>query len=303
MPGEFVCPPGADRAVKTPAPPDERRGDGDLPPPVSGPAAFPEEENAGEGRARSGRGLERGVKVLIAAAASVLVLELVWLLAISPCMPLSRIEVTGFPGLERAEILRQAGVGERASYVSVDRRAVEKNLEKIKEVESARVTKHFPGTLKILVLPRTPVAVAFTVEGGRRVPLYLDRHGVAFKTVRETRSLPVISGLSLAEGETLSPLYLPLFASLDRIRYADAELLGTVSEITINKKLFDGFDLVLYPVHSPIRVRLESALNEETLRYVMLMLDVLSSNNQEIEEIDFRTGTASYRLKEVPSGQ
>ncbi|MDR1444762.1 MAG: FtsQ-type POTRA domain-containing protein [Treponema sp.] len=255
---------------------------------------------------REGGGLEKGIKVLIIAAASVLALELIWLLVISPCMPLSRIDVTSIPGLERAEVLSRGGIGERSSYISVNGRTVEKNLETIKEVESARVTKQFPGTVKILLVPRAAVAMAFTVIDERQVPVYFDRHGIVFKTggaPSGTRSMPVISGLPLADDKPLSALYQPLFASLDRIRYADSELLGAISEIKINKKPFDGFDLILYPVHSPIRVRLEPVLNEETLRYVMLMIDVLSSKNQEIDEIDFRTGTASYKLKEVSSGQ
>ncbi|MDR1025133.1 MAG: FtsQ-type POTRA domain-containing protein [Treponema sp.] len=259
-----------------------------------------------EPKNREGRGLERGIKVLIIAAASVLGLELVWLLVISPCMPLSRIDITGFPGLDRAEVLSRGGIGERSSYVSVNRQAVEKNLETIKEVESARVTKHFPGTVKILLVPRVAVAMAFTVINERQVPVYFDRHGIAFKTggvPYGALSMPVISGLPLEEDKPLSALYQPLFASLDKIRYADNELLGAISEIKINKKPFNGFDLILYPVHSPIRVRLEPVLNDETLRYVMLVLDVLASKNQEIDEIDFRTGTASYELKEASSVQ
>jgi cell division protein FtsQ len=255
---------------------------------------------------RESRGLEKGAKVLIIATASVLVLELIWFLAISPCMPLSRVEITGFPGLERAEVLSRSGIGERSSYVSVNRQTVEKNLEAIKEVESATVSKHFPGTVKIRLVPRVAVAMAFTVIDERRVPVYFDRRGIAFKTggvPSGALSMPVISGLPLEEDKPLSALYQPLFASLDRIRYADSELLEAISEIKINKKPFSGFDLILYPVHSPIRVRLEPALNGETLRYVMLMLDVLASKNQEIDEIDFRTGTASYELKEASSVQ
>jgi cell division protein FtsQ len=259
-----------------------------------------------EPKNREDRGLEKGIKVLIIAVASVLVLELIWFLVISPCMPLSRIDITGFPGLERAEVLGRGGIGERSSYISVNRQTVEKKLEAIKEVESARVTKHFPGTVKILLVPRAAVAMAFTVINERQVPVYFDRNGIAFKTggvPNGALSMPVISGLPLEEGRPLSALYQPLFASLDRIRYADSELLGAISEIKINKKPFNGFDLTLYPVHSPIRVRLEPALNDETLRYVMLMLDVLASKNQEIDEIDFRTGTASYELKEASSVQ
>jgi cell division protein FtsQ len=261
------------------------------------------EDEAWEGGTR--RGLEKGIKALIIAAASVLVLELLWLLVISPCMPLSHVDVTSFPGLERGEVLLRGGIGERSSYISVKPRLIEENLETIKEVESARVTKHFPNTVKVLLVPRVAVAMAFTRIDGRQVPVYFDRHGIAFKTgpsPYSAQSLPVISGLPLADGRPLSAMYLPLFASLDRIRYADPQLMGAISEIRVNKKPFDGFDLVLYPVHSPIRIRLEPGLNEETLRYVMLMLDVFASKNSEIEEIDFRTETASYKLKEASSG-
>jgi cell division protein FtsQ len=250
-------------------------------------------------------GFEKGIKVLIVAAASVLVLELIWLLVISPCMPLSHVDVVSFPGLDRAEILFHAGIGERASYISVNRRVIEKNLETIKEVESARVTKHFPSSVKILVVPRVAIAMAFIQREGRQVPVYFDRHGIAFKTGGSpylAQSLPIISGLPLAEDKPLSAMYLPLFAGLDRIRYADSRLLEVVSEIEVNRKPFDGFDVILYPVHSPIRVRLEPDLNEETLRYVMLMLDVFASKNSGIEEIDFRTETASYKFKEASSG-
>jgi cell division protein FtsQ len=249
------------------------------------------------------RGFERGIKILIFAAAAVLVLELLWLLVIGPCMPLSRIEVTSFPGLERTEVLLRAGIGETASYISVNSRLAEKNLETIKEVESARVTKRFPNGLKILLIPRVAIAMAFIRIDGRQVPVYFDRHGIAFKIGGSPQgSLPVISGLPLAEDKPLAAMYLSLFASLDRINFSNPKLLGVISEIRVNKKPFDGFDLVLYPVHNPIRVRLEPDLNEETLQYVMLMLDVFASRNSEVEEIDFRTGTASYTLKEASSG-
>ncbi|MDR2177843.1 MAG: FtsQ-type POTRA domain-containing protein [Treponema sp.] len=327
MPDEFAYSPRISQAVPGEAPDslivrgafEDSRGAGQVlsedpfpdsvfprdPPPPG------EDGSAGHGTGEQaevseGGRLEKGVKMIIIAAAAVLLLELGWFLLISPCMPLSRVEVTSFPGLEREEILFWGGIGARSSFISVDPREVEKNLERIKEVETARVTRHFPGTVKILVLPRVAVAMAFTIVDGRQVPVYFDRHGVAFKTggdPGEAQSLPVLSGLPLEADKPLSPLYLSLFTSLDRIRSANATLLGAISEIKINKKPFDGFDLILYPVHSPIRIRVESTLTEETLRYVMLVLDVLIQENQEIEEIDFRTGTASYKLKEVPSGQ
>jgi cell division protein FtsQ len=221
-------------------------------------------------------GLEKGIKIIIIAAASVLALELLWIFVISPCMPLSRLEVTGFPGLGREEALRLAGIGERASYISINPRAVEKKLEAVREVESVRVTRRFPNSVTILLVPRVAVAMAFDRIGGRQTPLYFDRHGVLFKaggSLSPAQSpqgghpgLPVISGLPLEEDKALPAIYLPLFASLDKIRGAEPRLLEAISEIRVNRKLFDGFDLVLYPVHSSIRVRLEPGLSEETLR-------------------------------------
>jgi cell division protein FtsQ len=297
MSGEFIY------TAASPLGNDRISGDARLEPPLA-EADYKAEEVQKAG------GLETGIKVLIIAAASVLILELLWLLVISPCMPLSRLEVASFSGLDREEVLRRAGIGERSSYISVKPQIVEKNLEALKEVESARVIKRFPNSVSILVVPRVAVAMAFDQVEGRQRPVYFDRHGILFKiggSLSPAQSpyaahlgLPVISGLPM-EGP-LPAIYLPLFANLDQIRYADPQLLLTISEIRVNRKPFDGFDLVLYPVHSPIRVRLESKLTEETLRYVMLMLNVFAERNQEIEEIDFRTETASYKLKEVSSG-
>jgi hypothetical protein len=42
-------------------------------------------------------------------------------------------------------------------------------------------------------------------------------------------------------------------------------------------------------------------LNEETLRYTLLMVDVLSQNESGIDSLDFRSGIASYIPKEASS--
>jgi cell division protein FtsQ len=269
---------------------------------------FPLREEAEHEGGDRKAGLEKGIKVLIIAAVSVLALELLWILAISPCMPLSRLELSGFSGLDREELLRRAGIGERASYISIKPRSVEKNLGTLRELESVRVIKRFPSSVTILMVPRTAVAMAFDRIDGRQTPVYFDRRGILFKIGGPPPSgqgtpqggLPVISGLPPGD-KPLPAIYLPLFASLDRIRAAEPRLLEAISEIRVNRKPFDGFDLVLYPVHSSIRIRLEPTLSEETLRYVLLMLDVFAEGEQEIEEIDFRTETASYRLKEASS--
>jgi cell division protein FtsQ len=269
-------------------------------------------KSAAAGRS-AGSGIEKALKALIIGAAAILVLELVWLLAVSPCMPLSKIEVLSFPGISREEILAAAGIGEQSSYVSVNTARVERALESLYAVESAKVLKRFPNAIRIVLIPRSAAGVSLARLDGKIIPVYFDRTGLVFKIgkereegIQELPQLPIISGLVFENpslGMKLPTLFSPLLARLEDIRAASPELLAAISEIRINRKAFDGFDLILYPIHSAVRIRLEPDLNEASLRYVMLMLDVFASKHSEIEEIDFRAETASYKEKEASSGK
>jgi cell division protein FtsQ len=233
--------------------------------------------------------------------------ELTWLLGISPLRPFSRIDVSGYEGMGREEILVKAGITPNTSYFSSDVEAMESALMKISSLESARVFKFFPGRLKIVLEGRRPVAAALASLDGRIVPVIFDSQGVIFEIGGKDGSfsgiLPVISGLVITEpvpGMKLPGLFVPFFKELEKIEMSAPELLGAISEIKINRKAFDGFDLVLYPVHKKIKVRL-SELNEDMLRYTLLMIDVLESNENGVDSLDFRSGIASYIPKEASS--
>jgi cell division protein FtsQ len=171
------------------------------------------------------------------------------------------------------------------------------------------VIKRFPNRVELVLDPRRPAAMAFVDQGGRTFPALIDGDGMIFSVGREGlqggEALPVISGLVLDgvfSGMKLPRIYSPLFLKLETLAREAPELLATISEIKINQKNYDGYDLTLYPAHRGVRVRVSQDLNEETLRYMLLMLDVLSEKSPGIEEIDFRTGTASYTIKEAYSG-
>jgi hypothetical protein len=53
--------------------------------------------------------------------------------------------------------------------------------------------------------------------------------------------------------------------------------------------------LVLYPVHSGVRVLMDKALNEDALQYMMVALDVANAMDTEVKEIDLRYGSAAFR--------
>jgi cell division protein FtsQ len=277
---------------------------------MSGDYIFPEDALPSESAVSSG--LEKTLKRFIIIAAIILGAELVWLLVVSPCMPLSKVDVTGLPELDKAAVLAAAGIGSRSSYLSVDVRAAEKALETLSQVGSARVIKRFPDSVRIVLEGRKAVALSLVPIDGRIYPVFFDREGVVFKVGTgwpepETVSsaLPIISGLVFEQyplGSRLAPLFHTLLSGIEAIGNSAPELLAAISEIRINRKVYDGYDLILYPVHSPIRVRLEADLTVDKLRYALLMIDVAAARGNFVEEIDFRSGTASYTEKEVSPG-
>jgi cell division protein FtsQ len=254
---------------------------------------------------------DRLLKRLIMIVMLILAAELIWLAGISPCMPLSSVEVSGIPGVDRGTVLTLAEIDGQSSYMSVRPGKIEEALMAIPQVGAVRVTKQFPSKVRILLESRKAVALSLAGIGGRIRPVYFDKNGVVFKIGGAESlgdlpsSMPIISGLIFEQatvGMRLPPEFTEFFTELERIGDDAPELLAALSEIRINKKAYDGFDLVLYPVHNPVKVRVGSDLNENLLRYMILVIDVFKNKGVDVEEIDFRTGTASYTVKEVSSG-
>jgi cell division protein FtsQ len=248
---------------------------------------------------------------LIILVAGIMTAELLWLFGITPLLPLSVVEVDGVPGIDRASLLASAGISARSSYFTVNAARAEKNLERLHQVESARVVKQYPDTVRIFIEHRRPAALSLVnTGGGRIVPVYIDKHGrlIQIGGVLDaglSAPFPIVSGIDfprLEEGARLPAELEGFFGRLDSINENAPELLAFVSEIVINKKAYNGFDLVLYPVNSGIKFRMEPDLNEDALRYMILMTDVFDSAGVPAGEVDLRNGTASYIVKEARSG-
>ncbi|MFA6506830.1 MAG: FtsQ-type POTRA domain-containing protein [Treponemataceae bacterium] len=250
--------------------------------------------------------IERALKWSVLALAVVLVVEAVWFLIAVPCMPLRSVEIFGADGLSRSSLYLAAGLKEKTSFFSLDARSVKRGIESLAVVESVSVVRRFPDGVRINVVMRSQVAVALAVTSdARTLPVSIDRNGVVFKVgsgvAGSGASGPIISGLLFENPQPgiKLPLFLhSLVADLARLRAENPALLDALSEIRVVKKGYDAYELVLYPSYRAVRVRIGSQLNEDVLRYMMLLLDVLASKGIETDELDFRTGTAAYRTKE-----
>jgi len=255
---------------------------------------------------KSSQKVEKGLKRLLIIAAVILSGEIIWLFGISPFIPFSSVEVHGIAGLTREQILYLCGINDGSSFFSTNANVVKEKISSNILVESAVVIKRFPDKLSIFLNPRQPVAVALANINSKQVMVYIDRHGVFYKMENgnslEKTGIPVISGLEIENTHLnmrLPPPLIPLAKNLGEISAASPELLSAISEIRIEKKEWDGYDLVLFPVHSNIRVRVENNLTENTLRYMLLVLNVFENDIQHPKEIDFRSGMGSYKFEEL----
>ncbi|MDR2444847.1 MAG: FtsQ-type POTRA domain-containing protein [Spirochaetaceae bacterium] len=249
---------------------------------------------------------EKPLKRILIACSILLAGELLWLFVISPCMPLGTVDIKGLDGISRTVVLEHAGIDSRSSFMSVNA-AMAEALLAIPAIEKVKVVKHFPDSIEIVITNRVPVAAGTADIGGRTFPVFFDKDGVLFQIGRgggatEGAALPVISGLvfeNIEPGLRLPEFLLPLFNELHTLRIDAPELLSTISEIQINKKKYDAYELTLYPVHNPARIRIGQHITEDKLRYMLLLLDVLNERGVALDELDFRTGTASYKVREM----
>jgi cell division protein FtsQ len=226
---------------------------------------------------------------------------LLWIFCISPCMVPAKIEVKSFQGLSRADVINIAGLGGNAAYFSIDAEEAERRLAGYYLVESARVVKRFPDRLSVFLEPRRAVAMVFANVNGKTQPVYFDRNGVAFKIGNATGEtplswLPIVSGVldddrPLRPGMRVSAAYLPLFSRIGTISDEDPKIWQTISEIGIAKKEKDIYDLVLYPVHDSIKLRMRNDISKDSIYYALLMFDVCRQLGDDVpDEIDVRSG-------------
>jgi hypothetical protein len=272
--------------------------------PFGGPSASGGRERGRGAGLRADRALSAFMIAAGAVAAAALLVALV-----PSTMRITRFDVAGASTMTEEEVLAAALVRPGDPYLSVKGARVRAALEADPRVLSATVSKSMPNRLKLAIVERTAVATAVAELGGRSAAVKIDAEGVAFAvaSATEAASLPVLSGLRFEDfrlGARLPVGLRPLLASLGKIRGEEPRLLSAFSEIRVVKRGSGDPELVLYPLGSRIPVRSGSALDVQSLRSMILVLDVLGTKGiaSSVAELDFRSGTVVYRGKEDHSG-
>ena len=250
---------------------------------------------------------ERTVKFFLIATAALLIgVEIIWWFVVTHFMPFSQMEVSGMPSIDKEMVFLNAGITSKSSFMNVNTTLMEITLRKVYHFESITVSKTFPSTLTITIQSAKAVAMAFVQLDGKTTPVYFDKNGVVVHIGKDTmQSLPLISG-NVFNQPSLGEYFIPpefttFLPGLEQIQKSTPDLLLALSEIYIDPRTY-GYDLVIYPLRYPVRVRIRENLDRETLRYMLLLIDVAASSGSNIAEIDFRSGTASYIPKGAYSG-
>jgi cell division protein FtsQ len=147
---------------------------------------------------------------LAAGLACVLAAVLAWTVLGSSLLGVRRVEVVGNHRLTAAAVLAAADVPAGRPLARLDMAGVDRRVAALPPVADVRVVRHWPGTVRLVVTERIPVAVARR-DGGY---VLLDRQGVPFWPVPGRRGLPLVDVVAPAPGDPAVRAALAVLAAL-----------------------------------------------------------------------------------------
>lgn len=242
----------------------------------------------------------RTIKILVLVLSVLLVLEALIYAIIIPCSNPVQISFAGNKNLNLNQLYASAGSEIQNTWIKFDSNAFASSLNSNAAIESVEVEKRFPDKVLVTIHERIPVAASLVNIDGKTVPVQIDKNGVLFSINNEIPStdIPLVTGLvfdSITEGTRLHPKLRPIMEQIEAIQRENSGYFSVISEIRVIPKEYGDYELIIYPIHSSIRVRTDRTLTEESLQYVMVALDVTESINQNVKEIDLRHGSISFR--------
>lgn len=242
------------------------------------------------------------VKILVFVLAVLLFAELIISMVLVPCFSKPSITVSGLKSASQQEFTELLGSMQTSSWLRFDTQRAASLLSSVPYIDSVDVSKVFPDRVIVSVKERVPVAKTVINNGGRYISVQIDKNGVLFTGNRQKSDtdyeIPLVSGLPVEkfrEGMSIPANYRVLLDQIETVRSRSQKYFAAISEIQVVQKEYGNYELVLYPVHKHVRVLTDRSLNEEALKYMMVVLDVVDSIEPDVSEIDLRYGSVSYR--------
>ncbi len=151
----------------------------------------------------------RRLRWALVAVVAVVVLGAGFALTQSPVLDVDQVAVRGASRIAPAEARAASGIIVGSPMVALDAPAAERRLEALSWVARASVERSWPGTVRISLVERTPVAVV----GTGTAAVLVDRRGRALAPAAGT-DLPVVSGDAVGVGDQVSATQRGVVATL-----------------------------------------------------------------------------------------
>ncbi|TFG64030.1 MAG: FtsQ-type POTRA domain-containing protein [Spirochaetales bacterium] len=267
-------------------------------------------ENRRESRPeKDSRKVTRKIFVIVISVLSfILVIELLFNFIFAPKLQVKKILIDAENPLmlSKEEIIGITGLGNQELYHNVNTEDVRAKLLKHPAVKDARVNKTFPDTVSLYIVPRIPLAVSLAeTNSGYSIPLAFDEEGVVFQIGADVSDLklPVVSGLRFADirtGVVLPKELVSFLKDMKTIKTREPVLLEAISELKFIKKNEIDYEVLLFPEHYRLPVRIGRSIDAQQLKYMLMVLDVVSREGiiDRLKELDFRTADVVYTMKE-----
>lgn len=243
------------------------------------------------------------IKVIFCILCFALICELVICKYVMPSFSSPKVTVSGQHDYSAEEIARMLLPMNSSNWFDFDVDHAVALLSSEAGIDHVVVEKKFPDKIYVNVTEREPVAVTFVVENGHSTPVQIDKNGVLFpgkKNVAEDVILPIISGLPveyMTKGMRIPVKYRPLIEEISKISALPQHYFASLSEICVLPKESGNYELALIPSQSKVKVLTDRALNEDALKYMMVVLDVVNQIGTEVSEVDLRYGSVSYTTR------
>ncbi|MDR2194770.1 MAG: FtsQ-type POTRA domain-containing protein [Treponema sp.] len=220
-------------------------------------------------------------------------------------LPISRIDVTEIPNMERADILTRAGI-KNQTYWTLHEAQVKTNLLAIAAIKDVEVGKYFPDRLVIKIEARKPVAMIISRTGNTGLLQYIDETGRVFEKGRSASNmyLPLITDPAMQTPYAGYQCIPSVTALMRRMSSLSPDLLSHISEIEIDWKIagsykFDLYDLIVYIRLSSIKVRMRAELDDAYISRMLLAVKTVEEDPRYLtNEIDYRSNDPVF----IPQG-
>jgi len=244
------------------------------------------------------------IKILFCILCILLIGELVVYKYIMPSFSSPKVTVSGQTSYTAEEIAKMLVPMNSANWFDFDVNQAVAIISSEAGIDHVSVEKRFPDKILINLEERKPVAVTFVMENGRTSAMQIDKNGVLFpgksQAAVDVNEVPIVSGLPveyMSKGMRIPQKYRPLIDQITKISELPQRYFASVSEICVLPKEYGNYELALIPAQSKVKVLTDRALNEDALKYMMVVLDVVNQIGTDVSEVDLRYGSVSYRKR------